>query len=497
MKIKEMIKILTKATFGLLVASSTLVFAEESQSDYYTIHNIEAPSGIVPEVGGIEIGPKGELYVSTRRGNIHHITNYGPGQKPVWKLWAQGLHEPLGIAWKDGWLYATQRPEVTKIKDKDGDNRADIFRTISDRWGINGDYHEYAFGTSHDKSDNIWVVLCLTGSGGYSSDFRGWAMKVTPRGKAIPIASGIRSPGGIGFNDAGDVFYCDNQGLWNGSSSLKHLAPGSFQGNPTGWKAYEDLSDSLLGGRPVQPESKSRVSTELKKISSFVPPAAVLPHGRMGQSPTGIIPFPKDGSFGPYEGQLMVGEQTYSEIQRVYLEQVNGVYQGAAFHFLSGFGSGNIALKMSEDGVLITGGSNRGWGAKGGKTFALESVHWNGKVPFEVQKMNALNDGFKLTFTHKVDPKTAGSLDSYKMEAFTYIYQSGYGSPEVDKLEPKVTGAKVSEDGMSVVLTVDKLTEGHVHELAMDGVKSAAGKPLLHAKAYYTLNEIPSPNSIR
>lgn len=490
---KILVLTLAFAAFG----GAGLVNAEESQSDYYTIHNIEAPTGLVPEVGGLEIGPEGELYVATRRGNIHHITNYGPGEKPVWKLWAQGLHEPLGIAWKNGWLYATQRPEVTKIKDRNGDARADVFRTISDRWGINGDYHEYAFGTSHDKQGNIWVVLCLTGSGGYNSDFRGWAMKVTPKGKAIPIASGIRSPGGIGFNDAGDVFYCDNQGLWNGSSSLKHLAPGSFQGNPTGWKAYEQLSDSLLGGRPVQPESKSRVATELKKISSFVPPAAVLPHGRMGQSPTGIIPFPKDGSFGPFEGQLMVGEQTYSEIQRVYLEQVNGVYQGAAFHFLSGFGSGNIALKMSKDGVLITGGSNRGWGAKGGKTFALESVHWNGKVPFEVQKMNVLNDGFKLTFTQKVDPKTAASLDSYKMEAFTYIYQSGYGSPEVDKLEPKVTSAKVSKDGMSVVLTVDKLTEGHVHELAMAGVKSAEGKPLLHAKAFYTLNEIPSANSIR
>lgn len=472
--------------------------AEESQEDYYKIHAIRPPAGLVPEVSGLDIGPDKALYVATRRGDIYRVTNYEPGEEPSqWQVWAQGLHEPLGIAWKNGWLWATQRAEVTRIRDRDNDHRADIFRTVSDQWGINGDYHEYAFGTSHDPNGDIWVVLCLTGSGGYRSDLRGWAMKVSPNGKTTPVASGIRSPGGIGFNAAGDVFYCDNQGPWNGSSSIKHLAPGSFQGNPSGWPAFDQLDSQLLGGKPETPKSGSRIASESDRIGQYVPPAIILPHGRMGQSPTGIITFPADGSFGPFENQLLVGEQTYSQVQRVYLEQVNGVYQGAAFHFLEGFESGNIALKMSDDGELITGGSNRGWGAKGGKTFALESVHWNGKVPFEVKTMNALKDGFKLTFTQKADSASAGNPASYEMEAFTYILQSNYGSPEVDKLNPKVTSAQVSEDGMSVILKVDTLTKGHVHELKMPGVKSAQGKGLLHKAAYYTLNEIPGASNLR
>lgn len=489
------------ALIGLILAAcgtAGQVHAEEKQSDYYSIHSIEPPQGVFPEVSGLEIGPDGELYVATRRGDIYMVTDYGPdSDAPNWKLWAQGLHEPLGLSWKNGWLYATQRPEVTRIRDRDGDGLADQFRTISDRWGINGDYHEYAFGSTHDDQDNIWVVLCLTGSGGYSSDFRGWAVKVTPDGKMIPVASGIRSPGGIGFNAEGDVFYCDNQGPWNGSSSVKHLVPGSFQGNPSGWKAYDELSESLLGGRPVEPESGSRINTERKRVASYVPPACILPHGRVGQSPTGIVTFPADGSFGPFEGQLMVGEQTFSEVQRVFLEKVNGVYQGAVFHFLGGFESGNIALKMSDDGVLITGGSDRGWGARGGQPFALESVHWNGKVPFEVREMRVLPKGFELTFTSKVDPETAGSLDSYKMQAYTYIYQSSYGSPEVDRLQPAITSADVAKDGLSVRLTVDKLTPGHIHELQMAGVRAADGRELLHDTGYYTLNEIPDASAIR
>ena len=124
------------------------------------------------------------------------------------------------------------------MKDRDGDGRADVFETVADDWGINGNYHEYAFGTRHDKNGDIWVILCLTGSGGADdkSPFRGWCMRVTEEGECIPTGYGIRSPGGIGFNHLGDVFYCDNQGLWNGSSSLKHLKPGGFQGNPTGNK---------------------------------------------------------------------------------------------------------------------------------------------------------------------------------------------------------------------------------------------------------------------
>ena len=40
-------------------------------------------------------------------------------------------------------------------------------------------------------------------------------------------------------------------------------------------------------------------------------------------------------------------------------------------------------------------------------------------------------------------------------------------------------------------LRLDRLEIGHVHELHMPGVRSAKGAPLLHDKAYYTLNEIP------
>ncbi|MBT5915905.1 MAG: hypothetical protein HOH60_06090 [Opitutae bacterium] len=490
-------------TFSLLsfVCVAAIMHADDPsdtlpvESDYYPITTIPLPEGEVIEVSGIDILPGNKVAIASRRGDIFVGEDiFGEEPNPKWTLFARGLHEVLGIAWKDGWLYATQRPEVSRIKDSDGDGRADVFETVADDWGINGNYHEYAFGTRHDKNGDIWVVLCLTGSSGADdkSPFRGWCMRVTPKGETIPTGYGIRSPGGIGFNHLGDVFYCDNQGLWNGSSSLKHLRPGGFQGNPVGNK-YFALTDAL-GSMPPEPETGSRIEVERKRVPDLVPPPVVLPHGKLGNSPAGIECDETGGKFGPFANQLFVSEQTHSKVNRVFLEKVNGFYQGAAFPFLEGFGSGNIVARFASDGSMFTGGTNRGWGSRGKSPFSFQRVNWTGKVPFEVHEMRVKPDGFELTFTREADVKTLADVASYTMETYTYIYQKGYGSPEVDGTVPVISKATPAKDGKSVRLKVDGMVKGHVHELKMPGIRRKGVKqPLLHNVAYYTLNEIPSP----
>jgi hypothetical protein len=134
------------------------------------------------------------------------------------------------------------------------------------------------------------------------------------------------------------------------------------------------------------------------------------------------------------------------------------------------------------------GGSNRGWGSRGTKPYSLQRIVWTGQIPFEVHTMRVKADGFELKFTEPVEPKTAGDPASYKMNTFTYIYQSSYGSPEVDPTTPTIDRVTVSSDGRTVRLYVSALQEGHVHELHLDGVRSASGLPVLHPVAYYTLN---------
>jgi hypothetical protein len=106
--------------------------------------------------------------------------------------------------------------------------------------------------------------------------------------------------------------------------------------------------------------------------------------------------------------------------------------------------------------------------------------------------MTANHDGFTLNFSEPLDPASAADPASYTMAAWSYILQGDYGSPEVDQASPKVTAAKLSADAKSVRLTVEGLVKGHVHHLGAKGVKSAAGAPLWHPEAFYTLNEIPN-----
>jgi hypothetical protein len=106
--------------------------------------------------------------------------------------------------------------------------------------------------------------------------------------------------------------------------------------------------------------------------------------------------------------------------------------------------------------------------------------------------MRAKSDGFELTFTQQVYPTAAGDVKSYSMREFTYAYREQYGGDEIDEVIPKITAARVAADGKSVRLTVSPLTQGHIHELHLEGVKNQEGTALLHHVAWYTLNEIPA-----
>jgi hypothetical protein len=220
------------------------------------------------------------------------------------------------------------------------------------------------------------------------------------------------------------------------------------------------------------------------------PPAVWFPYGRMGQSISEPRWDTTRGKFGPFAGQCFVGDQTRSNIMRVALENVNGVYQGACFPFRSGLQCGVNRLAFGPDGALYAGQTNRGWGSVGGKPYGLQRIDFTGEVPFEVHSVTLTAGGFRLTFTKPLDATTARKLDAYTVRSFTYVYHQTYGSPEVDQRAEKVTAVEVATDRRSVSVAVPGLRKGRVYDIRLNGVKSADGDAVLHPEAYYTVNEL-------
>src|SRR5690606_4208761 len=182
---------------------------------------------------------------------------------PSFHRFASGLDEIFGLVWQDNAFRVTQSCELTRVSDSNGDSVADRFETISDAWGY-ANYHEYAFGSKLDADGNQFVALGLSESYYSHALHRGFIMKVDSNGTTTAFASGLRSPGGIGFDEHGALFYVESQGPWNCSCSLKAVTQGSFHGHPASFEWYKYSPE--MGPVPLTPKSGTRVVAERNRV---------------------------------------------------------------------------------------------------------------------------------------------------------------------------------------------------------------------------------------
>src|SRR5690606_35282005 len=208
----------------------------QKEDDFYTIQTVPIPEGILLEVGGMTFLPDDALAVSTRRGEVWIITNpyMKNGSRPHYGLFAQGMHEVLGLNYINGDIYAVQRSELPRSRDLDGDGEADEYETVYS-WPLAANYHEFSYGPVLDREGNMILTLNLAWVGDHGeslSKWHGWMIKISPDGKMKPFAAGMRSPAAFALNDKVDIFYAETQGDWVGSGSITHVAEGDFLGNP-------------------------------------------------------------------------------------------------------------------------------------------------------------------------------------------------------------------------------------------------------------------------
>ena len=467
----------------------------------YKVETIALPKGEAMAITGVDTGSDGSVWVCTREGDVWRRLPDGT-KGDLWKKFAEGLQDPCGLLLerKDGKetgaVLVTQKPELTRLVDKDGDGVADAYQCVNATFKTSGNYHEFNHGLVQDSRGNLYGALnlgaepeniagilrvrgtCMMARPG---DYRGTVYRVKPDGAFEVVGWGVRSPCGVGMTHDDHLLYTENQGDYMPSCFLAVVEDGQFYGQPAGLFDHPDYKGKTVAefnAVPLEEWAKKRTW-----------PAVWLPYRELHSSSGQPVEDRTAGKFGPFAGQIFIGDQTHSNLIRTTLQQVKGQWQGFAVDFINHTRCGIVRGAFDQGGSLWLGETGRGWGSSGDLPFALERVTWDGKtVPFCIKDIKLEKEGFRVSFTKPVDPATAQAAKvGVRHWTYKFTHQYGCGGIQDQKQSPAGEVA-VSDDRMSMLVRTD-LVKHRVYDIKLPEIRSADGKALTTNHGYYTLNE--------
>jgi len=484
---------------GVLALLAVPAAAATRLADCYRIEDIRLPDGCPPEVGAIDFADDGTLYVVLRRGDVLRARPVDDPSAFEWQLFATGFHNGCGLdVLSPTKIRVTQMAEMTEAEDSDGDGRADRYTRFAAGWGLSGNYHEtnaltgdgadgyfLAVGTASHNGPVFEHTLGTYSPAGHRGrnfsavKWKGWVLHCDAQGALSPVASGFRMHNGIYRDPDGRLWCGDNQGDWKATTPLYHVEKGRFYGHP-----------SSLVWDPGFTRSKDPLAHYRMDLDAYnadrTPAAVLLPHMEMNRSAGEPMEIPRDGSFGPFAGQMVLPDNNGTRITRVGVEEVEGVMQGFCTHFLDGRGlrSGNHRVRFRGNRLYV-GQTVRGWGAP---AEGLQRISWLGETPYDIDRIRITPTGFRVSFTGEV-PEALVDDAKWKLSSCIYQPRWTYGSPPEDEKQHPARVRRI--DARTLALDLDGLAPGRVFRIECPKHDSADGSPLQNHRAYYTVNAVP------
>ena len=478
----------------------SLVWQEDTAilPEGYKIQNSLPPSDLMGrkilfEPLGIEFKDNETVFVSTRTAGIWKIIN------GKWQKYSEGFFDSLGLVLEeDGSIVVGDKSGLYKLSDEDNDGWAEKRQIINEQFRFTGVYHEYLHGPVKIGNDYYFNLNLSYKNGLYEGGMtwmatcgglRGWTCKVSPDGKLSPFASGMRSTAGISVSPDKKLYVTENQGSFVGSSTMHLVNEGDFTHSPIG---LIDEKGKKVGHPDVQFE---------KAISRKKPALIIFPHGKTLNSPGSPSWDMSQGNFGPFSGQIFVGDQTKSCIWRVATENNNGTTQGALLPFAKGMKAGIMRMIQSPDGKSMwLGQTGRGWRSVGGHESALQKITYDGKsVPDMIHSVKATKKGFKVIFTRA--QSNSSKFEELKAQSWYYIDNKNYGSRQHERLDHKILKATLSEDGKNLDVELENFSVDNggkanhsprVYNLNFQNTTYGKKLDSFFHQVYYTLKVIPS-----
>lgn len=419
---------------------------------------------------------KGHVYLAKDTNN--------DGVEDTLSVFEEGLAAPYGLIADGDDLLVAHKPEVLRLRDTDGDGRADERSVFATGWGYEENYHDWTCGFAKDAGGNLFVGLgsdyAQPNRSLATAKWRGKVLRISPEGNVTPFAHAFRYPTGLAFDAAGRLFVSDNQGVQNTFNELNHVIEGASYGVPSRHEEHADAPETQPAIQIPHPWTRS-----VNGIA-FLP--AKADREALGDDHPAVA-FSGHGLGCEYDTRFLV---------RFTVQQVGNVVQGAVYPFSlpeQGAGgknlTGPLSIAVAANGDIVIGSvHDSGW-LGGLNTGDLVRLRPAGKLPNGIVEMRAVPKGFELRFLRPVDYVRGGDVANYTLTGYTRAWKGAYATPDSGRHTIDPDSAIVSRDGKRVTLVTGDLREGHVYELDASRVAGDAAADFFPATAHYTLHRKP------
>jgi glucose/arabinose dehydrogenase len=423
---------------------------------------------------GLDFFSDGRLAVCTLNGDVWVISSIDDKlEKLLWRRFASGLYEPLGLRVVNDEVYVLGRDQITRLHDLNGDGEADFYENFNNDAPCSANYHGFAFDLDVDSKGNFYY----TRAGQRMSPdlpLHGALLRVSRDGSKIePVAAGLRAANGLCVGPDDFITVADNQGNWTPSSRINVIRPGGFYG----WMPHVRAA----GGSPR---------------TDYDPPLCWIP--TTVDNSSGSQAWSDDKRFGPLSSRMFHTSYGHACLMLAMVQKLDeGAYNGGVIRFPFRFDSGVMRGRVNpKDGQLYLCGL-RGWQTDGSRDGTLVRVRYTGKKLYMPTDFKVVKGGIELTFSQDLDPETAQDVGSYGIEQWNYLWGEQYGSPDYSVKEPtrqghdevEIMSAKLMPDRKTVLLMIKDLKP--VMQMQIEANVDAADGTNIHDTMWVTINRVP------
>ncbi len=199
-------------------------------------------------------GPAGELYIGDIAGDLWVARRKADGTAATPTRFARGFELLVGLAWKDGELFASSAGKIEALRDSDGDGVADARRLVT------GNLPVLVFKPHSNNSLTVgpdgrlyFGVGSTSNTGIETEPLASAILSVSPDGgPPTVVARGFGNPFEMAFNARGDLFTGDNSSATPDGDeppdTFQYVVPGGQYGasRPAGGVVGTTVRPNLL-----------------------------------------------------------------------------------------------------------------------------------------------------------------------------------------------------------------------------------------------------------